>query len=151
MWDNISVNEDGTITLQEDVGNAEHNGKVWQFNPKTNDLKVLAKFDPALFGDINPSTGLFTAGTHTKDEESSGVIDVTKLLDRHDGKQYSLLVSQDHASAADLKIIDAMDPSANAAEIYQGGQLLMMSQPKSEHESEHHGKHSDHGKHGDHK
>jgi hypothetical protein len=150
MWDNISVNEDGTITLQEDVGNAEHNGKVWQFNPKTKSLKVLAKFDPALFGDIDPISGLFTAGTHTKDEESSGVIDVTKLLDRHDGKQYSLLVSQDHASAASLQAIGAMDLSANPTEIYQGGQLLMMSQSKSEHESEHHGKHSDHGKHGKH-
>jgi hypothetical protein len=130
MWDNISVNADGTITLLEDVGNADHNGKVWQFNPKTKSLKVLAKFDPALFGDIDPISGLFTAGTHTKDEESSGVIDVTELLDRHDGKQYSLLVSQDHASASSLQGIGAMDLSANPTEIYQGGQLLLLTRNK---------------------
>jgi hypothetical protein len=127
MWDNISVNEDGTITMMEDVGNAEHNGKVWQFNPKTKSLKVLTKFDSALFGDIDPISGVYTAGTHTKDEETSGVIDVTKLLDRHDGKQYSLLVSQDHASAASLQAIGAMDLSANPTEIYQGGQLLLLT------------------------
>jgi hypothetical protein len=131
MWDNISVNEDGTITLQEDIGNAEHNAKVWQFNPKTNSLKVLTKSDPALFGDIDPISGLFTAGTHTKDEETSGVLDVTKLLGRYDGKQYSLLVVQDHASAASLQAIGAMDPSANPTEIYQGGQILLLTRSRS--------------------
>lgn len=130
MWDNISVNADGTITLLEDVGNSEHNGKVWQFNPKTKSLKVLTKFDPALFGDIDSVSGLYTAGTHTKDEETSGVIDVTNLLDRHDGKQYSLLVVQDHASAASLQAIGAMELSANPTEIYQGGQLLLLKRNK---------------------
>ena len=78
MFDNISVNIDGTITLLEDVGNAEHNGKIWQFDPSNGSLALLAKFDPALFGDI--VSGRFVAGTHTKDEETSGVIDITKLL-----------------------------------------------------------------------
>jgi len=130
MWDNISVNADGTITLLEDVGNAEHNGKVWHFNPKTKSLKVLTKFDPALFGDIDSISGLYTAGTHTKDEETSGVIDVTKLLDRDDGKQYSLLVVQDHAPAKSLQDIGAMDASADPLATYQGGQLLLLKRNK---------------------
>lgn len=130
MWDNINMNADGTLTLQEDVGNSEHNGKVWHFNPKTKSLNMLTKFDAALFGDIDASTGAFTAGTHTKDEETSGVIDITSLLDRHDDKTYNLLVSQDHAPAASLQAIGALDATANPAEIYEGGQLLLLSRDK---------------------
>ena len=151
MFDNISVNADGTITLLEDVGNAEHNGKVWQYSPINGNVTMLAKFDPILFGDIN--AGVFTGGTHTKDEETSGVIDVTRILDREDDKRYSLLVAQDHALAADTIVGGVvtvpgliskgfMNPSANAAEIFEGGQLLVMSR---KHKSEHEHEDEDHG------
>ncbi|MEN9681325.1 MAG: hypothetical protein RLZZ627_1218 [Pseudomonadota bacterium] len=130
MFDNISVNSDGTISLLEDVGNAEHNGKTWLFNLRNGSLTLQTKFDPALFGDIS-SKGVFTAGTHTKDEETSGVIDVTKILNRNDKKVYNLLVAQDHALAADLQKIKAIDPTANPAEIFEGGQLLLLSRPKA--------------------
>jgi hypothetical protein len=134
MWDNITVNKDGTVTLQEDVGGNEHNGKIWQYAPQDGSLTLLSKFDPALFGDIN-ANGVYTAGTHTKVEEISGVIDITKLLDhRDDHKRYSLLVAQDHASAASLQSIGAIDPAANAAELVEGGQLLLMSSPSQKHE-----------------
>jgi hypothetical protein len=119
MFDNMSVNKDGTITLLEDVGGASHNGKVWVFNPADKSMKLVAKFDPVLFGDVN-AAGTFTAGTHTNDEESSGVIDITDVLGRNDGKQYSLLTAQDHASAASLGL---PDPTA----MVQGGQLLVMA------------------------
>ena len=133
MFDNISVNADGTLTLLEDVGNVEHNGKVWQFDPVTGKLTMLAKFDPALLGDV--VNGTYSAGTHTKDEESSGVIDITALLGRNDGRTYRLLVAQDHASAADLIAKGYMSASANAAEMVEGGQLLLMSAPVPEPES----------------
>jgi hypothetical protein len=127
MFDNISANADGTITLLEDVGNAEHNGKIWQFNPVNAKFIMLGKFDPALFGDV--VDGNFVAGSHTKDEEASGVIDITKLLKRHDGKKYQLLVVQDHATAASLQAIGALNANADAAAIFQGGQLILMSLP----------------------
>ena len=125
MFDNMGINADGSILLQEDVGNNEHNGKVWEFNPKNQQLTLLAKFDPALFGDIN--NGVFTAGNHTKDEESSGVIDITKLLDRDDHKRYNLLVAQDHASAATLQGLDAISKTASAEELVEGGQLVLLT------------------------
>jgi hypothetical protein len=128
MFDNISVNADGTITLQEDVGNAEHNGKIWQFNPADRNFTLLSKFDPVLFGDI--VGGTFVAGTHTKDEETSGVIDITKLLNRHDNKKYELFVAQDHATAASLQVIGAMNSAADPVAMFQGGQLILMSAPK---------------------
>jgi hypothetical protein len=109
MFDNIAVNDDGTITLLEDVGNNQHNGKVWEFNPRTGGLTKLAGFDVALFGDIG------IPATVTKDEETSGVIDVSELLDRDDGVKYSLLVAQNHA--------------ATDAELVEGGQLLLLAQP----------------------
>jgi hypothetical protein len=128
MFDNMSVNVDGTITLLEDVGNAEHNGKMWQFNPADGSMTLLGKFNPALFGDV--VGGTYTAGTHTKDEETSGVIDVTRILDRRDGKKHQLFVVQDHAPAASLQAIGAMDPAADPVAMFQGGQLVLMSTKK---------------------
>lgn len=140
MFDNISVNADGTITLLEDVGNVEHNGKMWQFDPANGSITLLSKFDPALFGDI--VGGSFVAGTHTKDEETSGVIDITRILDRHDGKKYELFVVQDHATAASLQAIGALNAEADPVAMFQGGQLILMSAPlvhddNGDHEDEH--------------
>jgi hypothetical protein len=108
MFDNITVNDDGTLILQEDVGNNQHNGKVWKFNPATGALVKLAGFDPLLFGDIGKP------GYITKDEESSGVIDITAILDRDDGLTYNLFVAQNHAASTDPETVE-------------GGQLLLMS------------------------
>lgn len=119
MGDNIGVGKDGVVYIQEDVGNNEHNDKIWAYNPKDGSMTLVAKFDPALFGDVSIS-GTFTAGTHTKDEESSGIIDITDILGRNDGKQYSLLVAQDHASATSLGL-------SNPTALVQGGQMLVMS------------------------
>jgi Bacterial protein of unknown function (DUF839) len=113
MFDNITVHEDGTLTLLEDIGNNQHNGKVWQFNPATGSLLKIAKFDTKLFGDIG------VTGTLTKDEETSGVIDVTDIFDREDNFRYSLLVVQNHAKSADV-------------ELFEGGQLLLMIQNEAE-------------------
>ena len=116
MFDNITVHQDGTLIMLEDVGNNQHNGKMWKFDPATASLVKLAGFDPALFGDIG------VTGTLTKDEETSGVIDVTEILDREDDRVYNLFVAQNHASS-------------NDPETVEGGQLLLMSQPapKNEH------------------
>jgi hypothetical protein len=132
MFDNISVNVDGTLTLQEDVGGADHNGKMWLYAPKNASMTMLSKFDPILFGDVVEDSVTF--GTHTNDEETSGVIDITRILDREDDKRYSLLVAQNHASADKLQGLDAIDSSATAAELVQGGQLLVMSR---KHKSKH--------------
>ena len=136
MFDNMNVNVDGTLTLQEDVGGADHNGKMWLYEPKNASMTMLSKFDPALFGDV--VAGSVTAGTHTNDEETSGVIDITRILDREDDKRYSLLVAQNHASAGKLQGLGAISTAATATELVQGGQLLVMSRKHiSEHEHEH--------------
>jgi hypothetical protein len=110
MLDNITVNDDGSLILLEDVGNNQHTGKMWKFDPETGDLVKLARFDPVLFGDIG------APGSITKDEETSGVIDVTAILGRKDGRIYNLFVAQNHALSGDPETIE-------------GGQLLLISQP----------------------
>ena len=113
MFDNMTVASDGTIILQEDVGGNNHNGKIWKYDPVTKALTLLAQHDEKLFGDYY--TGV--VGTETNDEESSGIIEITSILGRTDGKRYFLLVDQNHKAAT----------GANAAELVEGGQLLLLS------------------------
>ncbi|MBU6327343.1 MAG: hypothetical protein KGQ89_06935 [Verrucomicrobia bacterium] len=88
MFDNMTVNEkSGHIILQEDVGGAAHNGKVWDYDPATftgvtnsGVLKKILKHDVARFGDrVNPVTTPVTA-PFNNDEEASGVIDITSIM-----------------------------------------------------------------------
>lgn len=98
MFDNITIDKYGHILLQEDVGNAAHNGKIWQYETATDSLKLLTQFDPARFGDIStPATSPFTI-----DEESSGVIDVQDIL----GAGWFLLDAQAHYPIADPKQVE---------------------------------------------
>ena len=113
MFDNMTMTSNGDLILQEDVGNNIHNGKIWKLVPSTKTLTLLAQHDAARFGDYYTST----PQTVTKDEESSGVIDVTSLLSRGDGRTYFLIADQSHAAAT----------GANATELVEGGQLLLMS------------------------
>jgi hypothetical protein len=119
MFDNMAVMADGTLILQEDTGNNAHNAKVWKFNPSTGDMVKLAGADTTLFGDIDPATGIVTPAAITQDEETSGVIDVTELLDREDDKVYSLLVVQNHMASGNPVTVE-------------GGQLILMAQPAPE-------------------
>jgi hypothetical protein len=112
MFDNITVNDNGTLTLQEDVGGNQHNGKQWIYNPKTGSMWKVTAFDTTLFGDIG------VTGTVTKDEETSGVIDITRILRRNDGKTYNLLVAQSHKKSTDPELVE-------------DGQLLVMSYPRN--------------------
>ena len=101
MFDNLTVTEKGTLVLQEDPGNQAHLAKVWQYTPKTDTLTLIAQHDPARF---TPGA----AGFLTQDEESSGVIDVQKIL----GEGWFLLDVQAHYRTD--------------AELVEGGQLLAL-------------------------
>jgi hypothetical protein len=88
MFDNMTVNPTtGHLLLQEDVGGAAHNGKIWEFDPSTFSgttntgiLTIVAKHDPARFGDR--ANGVTTTATppYNNDEESSGIIDITAIM-----------------------------------------------------------------------
>ncbi len=76
MLDNMAIDHYGHILLLEDVGNAPHNGKVWQYNTANDDLKMIAMHDTARFGDI----GIPAKAPFNQDEETSGIIDVQEIL-----------------------------------------------------------------------
>ncbi|MEZ6033873.1 MAG: hypothetical protein R3C17_12330 [Planctomycetaceae bacterium] len=104
MFDNITI-ANGVVTLQEDVGNAPHNGKVWQYNIAGDTLIQIAQHDRARFGDV----GLAATSPFTQDEESSGVVDVSAIF----GPDTYLLVVQAHYNIGDPELVE-------------GGQLLFM-------------------------
>ncbi len=110
MFDNITIDKSGHILLQEDVGNALHNGKIWQYDTATDSLKLLANHDPSRFGDI----GMAATLPFNIDEETSGVIDMQDIL----GPGMFLLVDQAHYAIDDPLQIE-------------GGQLLSLFNPSS--------------------
>jgi hypothetical protein len=107
MLDNMTVTKGGKVLLQEDVGNQAHIGKIWEYDPGTDSLTLLAQHDPDRF---------LLGGSNflTQDEESSGIIDVTDILGSA-GQNAFLLDVQAHFNAGDPELV-------------QGGQLLVMYQ-----------------------
>jgi len=88
MFDNLTVSpSDGKIYLQEDVGNAVHNGKIWEYDPATYSgtansgvLRIIAKHDPSRFGDRVGGVTTAASSPFSSDEESSGIIDITSIM-----------------------------------------------------------------------
>ncbi len=101
MMDNFGITKKDTLIIQEDPGGQDHLARVWAYNPRTDQLVEVAQHDPARF---TPGA----AGFLTRDEESSGVIDVSKIL----GEGWFLLDVQAHYSLG--------------GELVEGGQLLAM-------------------------
>ncbi len=116
MLDNITIDKTGHIIMQEDVGNNDHNGKIWQYTIATDALLQIAKHDPARFGDLVGGTVTAATAPFNRDEESSGVIDVSEIL----GPGMFLLDVQAHYA-----------PATNTAEVVEGGQLLAFFNPGS--------------------
>jgi hypothetical protein len=107
MLDNMTVERKGRFAvMQEDPGLQDHIAKLWRFDLRENELKAIAQFDPDRFG--------VPAGPNfmTTDEESSGVIDVSKIL----GNGYYLLDAQVHLANSDPELVEH-------------GQLLLMRVP----------------------
>ena len=97
MFDNISV-ANGIVTLQEDPGGQDRLAKVWQYDIAGDTLVEVAAFDPARFTPAAP-------GFITRDEESSGVIDVTDLLGDRDTRAF-LLDAQVHAQTGNPATVE---------------------------------------------
>ena len=105
MFDNMTIDDQGRVLLQEDVGNVAHSSKIWMYDIATGALLQVAQHDPARFGDLGvPATAPFN-----QDEESSGIIDVSDIL----GPGTYLLDVQAHYNPGDPELVE-------------GGQLLLM-------------------------
>jgi hypothetical protein len=118
MLDNITVDGAGNVFIQEDVGNQTHNGKIWMYNPLTAQTSLVAQHDVSRFGDTNVAP----TAPFSKDEESSGIVEVSELFHGVEGydvaaNRYFLLDVQAHYGLADPELV-------------QGGQLLLMKTPR---------------------
>lgn len=111
MFDNIGMNATGQIMIQEDPGNQNYLAKIWQYDAASNDMTEVAQFDADLFAPFLPDNVTTNPNFLTKDEESSGIIDLSKIL----GKGYYGLVAQVHAAYT-------ADPT-----LVEYGQLLIMN------------------------
>lgn len=127
MMDNITLDRKGNVYMQEDIGGNPRLGQVWMYDPNSGGVTRLGqhdpnRFDPAIAGNPN---------FLTQDEESSGIIDVTRFFRGVRGYDtarngYLLLDVQAHYP------INSANPRgfANPDELVEGGQLLMMKVPK---------------------
>jgi 2',3'-cyclic-nucleotide 2'-phosphodiesterase (5'-nucleotidase family) len=104
MIDNLTIDKYGLILLQEDIGNQAQLGRMWQYNTKTDEVKLLAQHDPARF---TPGSPYFL----TSDEEASGIIDMEDIL----GTGMFLMVDQVHYS--------------KGGELVEDGQILSFYNP----------------------
>jgi hypothetical protein len=101
MLDNVTIDWNGNVLAQEDVGGNNHLGVIWKYNTISKQLVAVARHDSARF--YPGGTGFLTI-----DEESSGIIDVSHIL----GAGTFLFVSEAHY----------YQPSP----IVEGGQLLCL-------------------------
>jgi serralysin len=122
MMDNMTVTDSGLVLLQEDPGNNPRIAKVWMYDPTKDNgidplsgLTVIAEHDRDRFTNPSGPTATPAPGSTTgfgRDEESSGIVEVTDMLG-NDERLAFLLDTQAHY---------AFSP----AEFVEGGQLMAM-------------------------
>lgn len=110
-FDNMVVADNGKIYIQEDPGNSSYIAKTWEYDPATGTWTQILESDRSRFLSGAP-------GYLTQDEENSGIIEITSILGRNDGKRYFLGDMQAHYGIA--------------GELVQGGQLYVAAVPEPE-------------------
>lgn len=102
MLDNMTADSFGQILMQEDPGGQDYLAKIQLYDIGADTETTIAQHDPARFTPGAP-------GFLTRDEESSGIIDVSDIL----GRGTYLVDVQAHYNIGD-------------AELVEGGQLLVI-------------------------
>jgi len=121
--DAIEMDSAGNLLIQEDPGNNEQLARVVAYNLTTKKLAVIARFKSEYFS----PTG---AKKMTIDEESSGIVEVTKYMRKSssDTKHYYLLDAQIHTTTV-LARPDITDAEAKKEldKLAEGGQLYLLT------------------------
>jgi hypothetical protein len=101
------VDRTGHVLIQEDPGNQAYLSRIWSYAVATDTLSLVAEVDPARF---QPAAASFL----TKDEETSGIIDASRIL----GPGWFVGTVQAHY--------------ALGGELVEGGQLFALYSPASD-------------------
>ncbi len=122
--DNIDVDGKGNVLIQEDPGNNDHIARLVAYRISDGKIGTVAKFKDAYFA---PGASQFI----TKDEESSGVTDVTRFMASgpNDTNSYFVLDAQVHSSAnaARPDLASNKEIQAELAQAIEGGQLYVLT------------------------
>lgn len=95
MFDNMTIDRRGRIVLQEDVGGNNRLGRIYVYGIDSGELELVAQHNPKFF---QPGGADFL----TNDEESSGVIDASRIL----GPGWFLMTVQNHKASADAELVE---------------------------------------------
>ena len=117
-FDNITVGDDGMLYIQEDPGSNPYVAKHWIVNPTAGNQAAIETSAVQIF---ESDRSRFTTGAtqfQTIDEEHSGIIDITTIVnDGIVGSKWFLVATQNHAAAT----------GASAATLVEGGQFIALN------------------------
>jgi autotransporter-associated beta strand protein len=117
-FDNLTIGDDNKLYIQEDPGNSSYVAKHWIVD---HTLGTQAQREASAVQIFESDRTRFTTGGtlyQTLDEEHSGIIDITSIVnDGIVGSQWFLVATQNHAAAT----------GANAATLVEGGQFIALN------------------------
>jgi hypothetical protein len=103
MFDNLAVDGDGRVILQEDPGDHPRLAAIWLFEPETGKILKIAEASAEVFAESG-------AAFLTRDEEHSGIIEVTPLLKAASwfdpSRRYYLGTTQVHRPHEDEALVE---------------------------------------------
>ena len=117
-FDNLTVGEDGFIYIQEDPGNVAYVAKHWIINPALSTQALREQGAVQIFESDRSRFTLGGSAFQTIDEENSGIIDITSIVnDGIAGSKWFMVTNQSHTAAT----------GPNAATLVEPGQFLALN------------------------
>ena len=117
-FDNLTAGEDGKLYIQEDPGSNPYVAKHWVVDLSQSTQALRESTAVQIF---ESDRSRFTTGAaqfQTIDEEHSGIIDITSIVnDGINGSKWFLVATQNHAAAT----------GASAATLVEGGQFIALN------------------------
>jgi autotransporter-associated beta strand protein len=117
-FDNLTVGEDGKLYIQEDPGANAYVAKHWVVDLSQSTQALRESTAVQIFESDRSRFSTGAAQFQTIDEEHSGIIDITSIVnDGITGSKWFLVATQNHATAT----------GASAATLVEGGQFIALN------------------------
>lgn len=97
--DNMAIDTEGNVLIQEDPGGNAHLARILAYRIEDGAIGVLAQFDAAQFSAALAAPTAFI----TEDEESSGIIDISRLTNK---ESTFLFDAEVHKASADPALVE---------------------------------------------
>ena len=122
-FDNLTVGNDGLIYIQEDPGSNSYIAKHWVINPNAGTQAQIEASAVQIFeSDRSRFLSASIPGFLTIDEEHSGIVDITSIVnDGVAGSKWFLVATQNHDPAT------LANSGANYSTLVEGGQFIALN------------------------